>query len=152
MVFVNPAYAFERLGVDLLLKTDEMWSFVGKKKSQHWLWWVEELTSGEVIAFTFGRPSHRTFQLLKKLLTSAGIVVDQWLTDQWSAYQDGLEPQEGDADKGELQSLERKHLTLRIRIKRLARKTICFSKSILLHNTIIGLFINQYFFGLYQLF
>ena len=45
-----------------------------------------------------------------------------------------------------LQSLERKHLTLRTRIKRLARRTICFSKSILVHDTIIGLFINQFFF------
>jgi len=34
-------------------------------------------------------------------------------------------------------------LTLRIRIKRLARKTICFSKSIGLHNAMIGLCINR---------
>ena len=46
-----------------------------------------------------------------------------------------------------LQSLERKHLTLRTRIKRLTRRTICFSKSILVHDTIIGLFINQFFFN-----
>ena len=37
--------------------------------------------------------------------------------------------------------IERKHLTLRTRIKRLARKTICFSKSIWLHDVVIGLFI-----------
>ena len=36
--------------------------------------------------------------------------------------------------------IERKHLTLRTRIKRLARKTICFSKSIWLHDVVIGLF------------
>ncbi|CAA9415884.1 Mobile element protein, partial [uncultured Leptolyngbya sp.] len=34
------------------------------------------------------------------------------------------------------------------RIKRLARKTICFSKSIGLHDVVIGLFINRYEFGL----
>ncbi|MBW4540387.1 MAG: IS1 family transposase, partial [Myxacorys chilensis ATA2-1-KO14] len=43
--------------------------------------------------------------------------------------------------------IERKHLTLRTRIKRLARKTICFSKSIWLHDVVIGLFINRYEFG-----
>jgi insertion element IS1 protein InsB len=37
---------------------------------------------------------------------------------------------------------------LRTRIKRLARKTICFSKSIELHDIIIGLFVNRYEFGL----
>ncbi|HEY9655578.1 MAG TPA: IS1 family transposase, partial [Crinalium sp.] len=34
------------------------------------------------------------------------------------------------------------------RIKRLARKTICFSKSAWLHDVVIGLFINRYEFGL----
>jgi insertion element IS1 protein InsB len=37
---------------------------------------------------------------------------------------------------------------LRTRIKRLARKTICFSKSIELHDIVIGLFVNRYEFGL----
>ncbi|WP_460915316.1 IS1 family transposase, partial [Spirosoma areae] len=32
--------------------------------------------------------------------------------------------------------------------KRLARKTICFSKSVVVHDTVIGLFINQFFFGI----
>nr|WP_242541887.1 IS1 family transposase [Leptolyngbya sp. Cla-17] len=50
--------------------------------------------------------------------------------------------------KANTQRIERKHLTLRTRIKRLARKTICFSKSIWLHDVVIGLFINRYEFGL----
>ncbi|MGD1861920.1 MAG: IS1 family transposase [Leptolyngbyaceae cyanobacterium] len=49
--------------------------------------------------------------------------------------------------KANTQRIERKHLTLRTRIKRLARKTICFSKSVLMHDTVIGLFINRYEFG-----
>jgi insertion element IS1 protein InsB len=44
--------------------------------------------------------------------------------------------------------IERKHLTLRTRIKRLARRTICFSKSVLMHDVVIGLFINRFAFGL----
>jgi insertion element IS1 protein InsB len=46
------------------------------------------------------------------------------------------------------QKIERKHLALRTRIKRLARKTLCFSKSILMHNLVISLFINCYAFGM----
>jgi insertion element IS1 protein InsB len=46
------------------------------------------------------------------------------------------------------QKIERKHLTLRTRIKRLARKTICFSKSEKIHDIVLGLFINKYEFGL----
>ena len=47
------------------------------------------------------------------------------------------------------QRIERKHLTLRTRIKRLARKTICFSKSTRMHDIVIGLFVNRYEFGVY---
>ncbi|MGF1460096.1 MAG: IS1 family transposase [Leptolyngbyaceae cyanobacterium] len=38
-------------------------------------------------------------------------------------------------------------MPLRTWIKRLARKTICFSKSVLMHDTVIGLFINRHEFG-----
>ncbi|MDM8526550.1 IS1 family transposase, partial [Desulfococcaceae bacterium HSG8] len=40
--------------------------------------------------------------------------------------------------------IESKHLTLRTRIRRLARKTICFSKSEKMHDIVIWLFINIY--------
>ncbi|MEL7084477.1 MAG: IS1 family transposase, partial [Cyanobacteria bacterium J06597_1] len=49
--------------------------------------------------------------------------------------------------KANTQTIERKHLTLRTRIERLARKTICFSKTTLMHDTVLGLFINRYEFG-----
>ena len=64
------------------------------------------------------------------------------------AYFDCLDQGLRIESKALLQSLERKHLTLRTRIKRLARKTICFSKSVVIHDTVIGLFINQFFFGI----
>jgi len=41
----------------------------------------------------------------------------------------------------------RKHLTLRTRMKRLARKTICFSKTTQMHDLVIGLFVNRSAFG-----
>lgn len=37
----------------------------------------------------------------------------------------------------------RTNLNPRTWIKRLARKAICFSKSVLMHDTVIGLFINK---------
>ena len=43
-----------------------------------------------------------------------------------------------------LSELKRKEGT---RIKRLVRKTICFSKSTQLHDIVIGLFVNRYAFG-----
>lgn len=107
-------------------------------------------SNGQIVAFTFGRRTSATFRRLKNMLVNTGISVDLWITDQWIAYQDCLIPEKRKVNKAELQSLERKHLTLRTRIKRLTRKTICFSKLETLHKTVIGLFSNYYFFGLNQ--
>jgi insertion element IS1 protein InsB len=50
--------------------------------------------------------------------------------------------------KRNTQQIEQQHLTLRARLKRLARKTICFSKSIELDDIVRGLLVNRYEFGL----
>lgn len=44
------------------------------------------------------------------------------------------------------QRIERNNLTLRTRIKHLARKTICFSHSVELQEKVIGAFIEKYMF------
>jgi hypothetical protein len=44
--------------------------------------------------------------------------------------------------------VERKHLTLHIRIKRFGSKTLCFSRSVHMHDIVSGLFINRFDFGL----
>jgi insertion element IS1 protein InsB len=111
---------------------------------------VEDSSNGQIVAFTFGRRTNAAFRRLKKMLANSGISVALWITDHWIAYQDCLSDEERVVSKAELQSLERKHLTLRTRIKRLTRKTICFSKSEIMHKTIIGLFINFFFFKLNQ--
>ena len=129
------------------LNVDEMWSYVGSKKQPRWLWWVEDAVTGEIIAFVFGRRTHQTFRHLLHLLEKAKIEVIRWITDSWWAYFDCLDQRLRLIRKASLQSLERKHLTLRTRLKRLARRTICFSKSVVIHDTTIGLFINQFFFA-----
>ncbi|MEP0873448.1 IS1 family transposase [Trichocoleus desertorum AS-A10] len=58
-----------------------------------------------------------------------------------------LNSQQHTVGKANTQKIERKHLTLRTQIKRLARKTICFSKITWLHDIVVGLFINRYEFG-----
>ena len=50
--------------------------------------------------------------------------------------------------KENTQKIESKHINLRTRIKRLVRRTTCFSKTERMHDLVIGLFINRYEFGL----
>jgi insertion element IS1 protein InsB len=127
-------------------EVDEMWSFVGKKQDQRWLWHAIDHWTGEVLAYVFGRRTDEVFLQLKALLEPYGI--RRFHTDYWGAYKRHLEPDVHYPGKRNTQRIERKHLTLRTRIKRLARKTICFSKSIQMHDIVIGLFVNRYEFGL----
>jgi hypothetical protein len=46
-----------------------------------------------------------------------------------------------------MQKIERKHLMLRTRLKRRARKTLCFSRSCVMHDLLIGFYMNQVEFG-----
>ena len=102
--------------------------------------------TGAVLAYVFGRRKDEVFLQLKALLEPFGLT--RFSTDHWGAYTRHLAPEVHSPGKRNTQKIERKHLTLRTRIKRLVRKTICFSKSIQMHDIVIGLFVNRYAFGL----
>jgi insertion element IS1 protein InsB len=124
---------------------DEMWSYVGKKQEPRWLWHAIDHQTGKVLAYVFGRRKDAVFLELKQLLEPFGIT--RFYTDHWGAYTRQLDPEQHCPGKRQTQRIERKHLTLRTRIKRLTRKTICFSKSVQMHDLVIGLFVNRYEFG-----
>jgi insertion element IS1 protein InsB len=127
-------------------EVDEMWSFVSSKKAPRWLWHAIDHHTGAVLAYVFGRREDEVFVALKRLLEPFGIT--RYYTDYWGAYERHLAPEEHCPGKRNTQKIERKHLALRTRIKRLVRKTLCFSKSTQLHDIVIGLFVNRYEFGL----
>jgi insertion element IS1 protein InsB len=126
-------------------EVDEMWSFVGSKRQQRWLWHAIDHHTGQVLAYVFGTHEDETFLQLKELLAPFGIT--HFYTDGWGAYRRHIDPDKHTVGKQHTQKIERKHTTLRARIKRLVRKTICFSKSIQMHDLVIGLFINRFAYG-----
>lgn len=125
---------------------DEMWSYVQSKEHQRWLWHAIDHKTGKILAYTFGTRKDEVFLKLRELLEPFGI--SRFYTDDWGAYERHLPPEQQTVGKANTQKIERKHLTLRTRIKRLARKTICFSKLNKMHDIVIGLFINRYEFGI----
>lgn len=122
---------------------DEQWSYVGNKKAQRWLWHALDSRTGATLAYVLGRRKDSIFLELKQLLQPFGIT--RYYTADLGTYRRHLDDDE--PCTGKPQQIERKHLTLRTRIKRLARKTICFSKSTPMHAIVIGLFINRHEFG-----
>ena len=127
------------------LELDEQWSFVQNKTNQRWLWLALNHHTSDVLAYTFGSRSDLVFNRFKNLLKPFN--VKKYYTDGLGAYTRGLPAEAHEEGKRNTQKIERKFLTFRTRIKRLTRKTICFSKSEIMHDTIIGLFINRFEFG-----
>ena len=143
----NPGMARDGgVGQSLGAEMDEQWSWVGDKHHQCWLWWAVDHETNTPLAFTFGTHEHTNLDVLLELLEPFNINV--YYTDNHFAYRTRINDNQLRIGKRNTQKIERNHLTLRIRIKRLARKTICFSKKQDIHEAVIGTFINRYFFKL----
>jgi insertion element IS1 protein InsB len=85
------------------------------------------------------------FLNLQALLAPFGIT--RYYTDKGDAYRRHLPPEQHTVGKLSMQKIERKHLTLRTRLKRLARRTLGFSRSYFMHDLVIGLYMNHVEFG-----
>jgi len=109
------------------VELDEMWSFVGAKATERWLWHALDHHTGRVLAYVVGTRKDAVFLKLRTLPVPFGIT--RYYTDKASVYQRHLPPEQYTVGKLTMQKIERKHLTPRTRIKRLVRKTICFSRS-----------------------
>ena len=129
----------------LTSELDEMWSYVRSKANPRWLWHAIDHHTGKVLAYVFGRRQDDVFLQLQQLLEPFGIT--KFYTDGWGAYERHLDAEQHQVGKENTQKIESKHINLRTRIKRLVRRTLCFSKTERMHDLVIGLFINRYEFG-----
>ncbi|WP_134805542.1 IS1 family transposase [Shigella dysenteriae] len=130
--------------VALICELDEQWSFVGSKARQHWLWYAYNTKTGGYVAYTFGPRTDETCRELLALLTPFNI--GMITSDDWGSYGREVPKDKHLTGKIFTQRIERNNLTLRTRIKRLARKTICFSRSVEIHEKVIGTFIEKHMF------
>ena len=131
---------FDREELVLICQMDEQWSYVANKKNQRWLFYAWKPRYQKVIAHVFGR---RTKKTLRKLILISSYKFKFYCTDNWKPYGAELPAQSHAVSKKLTQSIERTNLTLRTRLKRLVRKTICFSRSEELHDKVIGEFISR---------
>jgi insertion element IS1 protein InsB len=129
----------------LTSELDERWSYVGKKAEPRWLWHAIDHHRGTVRAYVCGRRKDEVFLELKERLAPFGST--RFDTDGWGAYERHLDPEQHTIGKAHTQKIDSQHSNLRTRIKRLVRRTICFSKTITMHDLGLGLCINRYEFG-----
>ncbi|HDS1238263.1 IS1 family transposase [Pluralibacter gergoviae] len=130
--------------VALICELDEQWSFVGSKGRQHWPWYAYNTKTGGVLAYTFGPRTDETCRELLALLTPFNI--GMITSDDWGSYGREVPKDKHLTGKIFTQRIERNNLTLRTRIKRLVRKAIGFSRSVEIHEKVIGAFIEKHMF------
>jgi IS1 family transposase len=63
-------------------------------------------------------------------------------------YDRHLDPEQHTVGKIQTPQMERQHLTGRTRLKRFVRKTSCLSRSVPLHDIVVGLLVNHDEFGM----
>lgn len=123
------------------VEVDEMWSFVEKKRHQHWLWYAFSPKTKQVIGYVRGRRTDETCQqLLDKL---AQCQITRFYTDRWESYEKLIPEHRHWIGKAGTQRIERNNLTIRTRLKRWHRRTICFSKTEEMDDAVLKLFFHH---------
>ncbi|KJN50922.1 transposase [Enterobacter hormaechei subsp. xiangfangensis] len=97
-----------------------------------------------VVAHVFGERTMNTLESILSLLSAFEVVV--WMTDGWPLYESHLKGKLHVISKRYTQRIERHNLNLRQHQAKLGRKSPSFSRSVELHDKVIGhyLVINHY--------
>ena len=129
-----------------VLELDELWSYVGNKNNPVWIWIVLCRRTRQVVAWMWGDRSANTCEQLWAHVP-ANYKHAFCYSDLLAAYQKVLDPRQHQActkQEGQTNHIERFNLTLRQRLARFVRKTLAFSKSLLMHIVVLRLFFHSY--------
>jgi IS1 family transposase len=121
------------------VQIDELWSYVGHKEKKVWMIYAYCAESAEILAFALGKRSKRTVEYLMLRLKNAEI--DFFLTDDWEAFAAVLPYEKHLIGKQFTKAIEGRNTWFRTRLRRLARRTVCFSKKLKYHFAMIKILI-----------
>jgi len=128
------------------LELDELWSFVLKRANKRWVWIALCRATRQVVAYVIGDRSRATCQKLWAAVPSAYRRA-HCFSDFWEAYQLVIPAEQHTAagkESGLTAHVERWNNTLRQRLGRFVRKSLSFSKSDMMHELCLRLFLHDY--------
>jgi IS1 family transposase len=129
-----------------VLELDELWSFVGSKKQQRWVWLALCRRTRQVVACFVGDRSETSALQLWRQLPDEYVACASF-SDHWEAYRYVFDVRRhrmvGKAE-GQTAHVERWFNTLRQRLARFTRKTLAFSKRDDMHLGVLHLFLYDY--------
>lgn len=106
---------------------DEMCTYVKRKTRKRWIVYAIDRTTKEVADFAVGRRTNRTIKQVTDTLVLSN--ASKVYTDKLPNYRSLLPAAIHCIKRSGTNHIERKNLTLRTHLKRLSRRTICFSRS-----------------------
>lgn len=106
---------------------DEMRTYIRKKTNLYWVVYALQKDNQKTVDFTIGRRTRNTLQRVSETLLLAK--ANKVFTDGLGHYRFLFPRKMHIVSPYKINRIERMNLTLRTHLKRLNRKTICFSKS-----------------------
>ena len=110
------------------LEIDEFWGYVGKKANKVWLIYAYHRSSGEIVAWVFGKRNYKTAKELRKKIKSLGIGYDSIAIDDWRSFKRAFRADVCRIGKEFTKGIEGNNCRLRHRIRRAFRRSCNFSK------------------------
>lgn len=129
-----------------VLELDELWSFVLCCANQVWIWIALCRKTRQVVAYAIGDRSKETCRKLWHAIPPA-YRESTCYSDFWAAYHAIIPDNQHipvGKETGETAHVERWNNTLRQRLGRFVRKTLSFSKSVIMHGIAVRLFLHRY--------
>jgi IS1 family transposase len=108
-------------------EVDELKTYVGRKTNDHWICVAVERETGRPVDVAVGKRTKKT--LAKVLDTLKLSEAEKVYTDGLDIYRSLLPKETHKVRPYHINKVERMNLDLRNSLKRLTRKTICYSKS-----------------------
>ena len=115
-----------------------MKTYIGNKNKRYWIVYAIDRVTREVIDFKVGRRTKRTLKRIVDTLLLAG--AKKIYTDKLKLYEYLIPQEVHERSQYKINRIERKNLSVRTHLKRLSRRTICFSKSITMLEASLGLY------------
>ena len=120
-------------------------TFVGNKNNKLWIWTVVNHQKKGIILWNIGDRSHESFQPIWQIIKCWHSFF--YATDGWKVYPMYIEPEDHLVSKTYMTRVEGENTRLRHYLARLHRKTLCYSKSLLLLKYSLRLLLHYLRFG-----
>lgn len=132
------------LDIEIGSDLDEFWSYVENTSNQRWTWYALDRHSGTILAHHIGKRTDEACAALLEKLTI--FPIRYYYTDHWQSYSKLIPIEKHRIGKEYTWKIERMNLNFRTHLKRLHRKTLCFSKNEDIHDKVIGLYIERHYY------